>query len=219
MHVKPLRLILLAVAISLLGSALGCDRTERIAHYRAPKPPPIDAPADDSPVAPKPPAGEPKDRTLAAILPVGSQGWFFKLTGPKDAVAAKEADFLATVKSVRFSEDAKPQWSLPEGWQQRPGSDIRYATLVIGPAEDEKPLEVSVTVLPFSGDEDAYALVNINRWRRQLQLPPISKEDLPNESTQIELSGVKSTVVNLVGTESKGGMGGGPFSRGAGDGK
>src|SRR5690349_4887600 len=35
-----------------------------------------------------PPSGEPTDRTLAAILPITPQGWFFKLTGPIAAVAA-----------------------------------------------------------------------------------------------------------------------------------
>jgi hypothetical protein len=42
---------------------------------------------------------------------------------------------------------------------------------------------------------------------------------LPRESAQIELSGAKATVVSLLGTASPGGMGGGPFSGGARNGK
>ncbi len=214
-------LMLLAAVGIVLAAESGCGRTERVAHYRAPKPLPIEAPAVDSSAGSQQSIGEPKDRMLGAIIPVGSQGWFFKLTGPKDAVAVKEADFMTLLKSVHFADDGKPQWTLPEGWRQQPGSDIRYATLVIGPAEgqDEKPLEVSVTVLPKSGDDESYALVNINRWRGQLKLPPIAKEQLSSESTQIELAAARATVVNLLGTESARGMGGGPFSRGAGDGK
>ena len=202
-----------------LVALAGCDRPEQIEHYTVLKPPPIDRPAAPESNAPATP-GEARDRTLAAIVPVAAQGWFFKLTGPKDAVAAKEAEFNEFLKSVHFDEQGKPDWTLPAGWQQRDGSDIRYATLVIGAASaGDKPLEVSVTVLPKSGDDEDYALVNINRWRGQLKLPPIDQEQLASESTTVELNGAKATVVNLLGTASAGGMGRGPFFPGAGNGK
>ena len=90
-------------------------------------------------------------------------------------MAAKEAEFNEFLKSVHFDEQGKPAWTLPSGWQQRDGSDIRYATLVLaGDSAAGKPLEVSVTVLPKSGDDEDYALVNINRWRGQIGLEPVT---------------------------------------------
>ena len=45
--------------------------------------------------------------------------------GPKEAVAALEDTFVGLVKSVKFDADGKPTWSLPEGWTQEPGNQIR----------------------------------------------------------------------------------------------
>ncbi|MEX0977218.1 MAG: hypothetical protein WDZ48_00105, partial [Pirellulales bacterium] len=193
-----------------------------ITRYTVAKPLPLAPLATNSPhaagaIPDQPPSGEPTDRTLAAIVPLKPQGWFFKLTGPKDAVAAHEAAFTNFLKSVRFPSDGNPTWTLPEGWQQQPGNQIRYATLLI-PSEG-KPLEVSVTALGNSGnDDDEYVLVNVNRWRGQLRLPPIGQQQLPGESTKIALDGATATLVNLVGHAAPNTMGRPPFVSGAPDG-
>ncbi len=81
-----------------------------------------------------------------------------------------------------------------------------------------KPLELSVTALPNTGSNDAdYLLVNVNRWRNQLRMPPITAAELPAESTEIKLDGATATLVNLAGHAKPGGMGG-PFFPGATDG-
>jgi hypothetical protein len=213
------RWLILLLWISATTSQTGCEQREAIAHYKVAKAPPNEAPQNAvSQAASDQPAGEPKDRTLGAIVPFGEQGWFFKLVGPKDAVAAKNEEFMAFLKSIHFSSQGKPQWTLPQGWQEQGGSGIRFATLLI-PADD-KPLEVSVTALPRTpGDDAGYLLSNVNRWRGQMKLPPITGEQLAGESTQIELAGATATLVNLLGTAAPSTMGGGPFSRGAGDGK
>jgi hypothetical protein len=196
---------------------LGCQRQEQIERYTVRKPLPIEPPAGAAASAASEPVGEPKDRTLAAIVPHGDQGWFFKLTGPKDAVAAQTEAFTALVKSVRFSSEDKPEWTLPAGWEQRAGTDIRYATLLI--PNSAAPLELSVTALPRpAGDEESYALVNINRWRGQLRLPPITREQLGKETTTFKLDGTSATMVDLVGTATGGMTGRPPFFPGAGDG-
>jgi hypothetical protein len=204
-----------------LATTIGCDKSEQIARYTVERLPPFEPPQTASPRdaqgQPPQPAGEPTDRMLGAIVPRGTQGWFFKLTGPKDAVAAQADTFAALVKSVRFSADGKPKWTLPPDWEERPGGDIRYATLVI--PGDDKPLEVSVTVLPNPGnDEQGYVLLNVNRWRGQLGMAPIAKEQLTGESTSIPLEGATATLVNLLGTATPS-TGRGPFQSGARDGK
>ena len=49
--------------------------------------------------------------------------------------------------------------------------------------------------------------VNVNRWRGQLQLPPIGADALAGESVQVPLDGATATVVDLLGTSAGGGMG------------
>ncbi|MEX2114935.1 MAG: hypothetical protein WD845_17210 [Pirellulales bacterium] len=213
MHVSRLFIGLVAVG-SLL--AAGCGKSEQIERYTVAKPEPIKLSADPAAAAEQPP-GEPTDRTLAAIVPHGEQGWFFKITGPKDAVAAQSDAFTTFVKSLRFTPEGKPEWTVPAGWQEQPGGSIRYATLVI-PSGD-KPLELSVTALPKPpGDDENYALVNINRWRGQLKLPPIEPAQLSAESTSVELDGGSATLVDLLGTAAPNAMGRPPFFPGAGNG-
>jgi hypothetical protein len=215
MQTKRIRPPLAALCLMFLA---GCGDTDKIERYSVRKPPPIESPHGNTPGTAAQPAGEPTDRTLAAIVPHDDQGWFFKLTGPKDAVAAHTDAFHTLLKSVHFSSEGKPEWSLPDGWEQRLGSEIRYATLAI-PGQDP-PLEISVIALPKPpGDDENYALININRWRRQLKLPPIARDQLSDEATSIELAGATATVVDLVGTAAPNNMGRPPFFPGAVDGK
>jgi hypothetical protein len=163
-----------------------------------------------------PPTGVPTDRTLAAIVPTVPQGWFFKLTGPIDAVGAQETAFKEFLSGIKFADD-KPHWTVPEGWQEKPASGLRYATLVI-PAEGSPPLELTVMALPNSGENPVgYILDNVNRWRGQLRLPPITADQLGSETTTLDVGGTSSTVVNLAGHAAPNSMGpmGGPFSSGA----
>lgn len=219
---RRLRGQLVQVAVLASVVLLGCQKRDEIRRYTVEKPPPIEPLARLNPHRAgagqdEQPTGEPTDRTLGAIVPLAAQGWFFKLTGPTDAVAAEEEDFTTFLKSVRFASDGKPTWTLPEGWQQQPGNQIRYATLVI--SGDGEPLEVSVTALPNAGDDDEnYVLMNVNRWRGQLRLPPIAKEQLGGESTEIKLNGATATLVNLVGHAAPNTMGRPPFVSGARDG-
>jgi hypothetical protein len=222
----------------VLGVAMvvGCQERAEITRYTVDKPPAMDpasrpnpqaaggpmagpfagGPAG-APAAAPAPTGPPTDRTLGAIVPLSPQGWFFKLTGPIEAVAAQEPAFQTFLKSVSFSSEGKPAWTLPAGWQERPGNQIRYATLVI--PGGETPLEATVVALPNQGaNPQEYALVNVNRWRGQLQLPPITQEQMASESTPLELSGTQATYVNLAGHAAPNSMGQPPILRGAADG-
>lgn len=214
-NVVPVFSFWMALAL-VLAAVAGCQKHDEITRYTVNKPLPLEPLARENPHqaggAEAPPTGDPTDRTLGAIVPLGEQGWFFKLTGPIDAVAAQEQVFTDFVKSVHFSAEGKPTWKLPAGWTEEPGNQIRYATLAL---PGETPLEVSVTVLPKSGDDENYVLVNVNRWRKQLRLPPTTAAELPSESTRLELDGATATLVNLEGHAAPGSMGRPPFFSGA----
>ncbi len=200
------------VAIAALA-AFGCSDKPPITSYTVKKPEPLPAmpnphdqglpktlPGQDVP----PPTGEPTDRTLAVIVPTTPRGWFFKLTGPTAPVAALETKFNEFLATVKF-ENGEPAWTLPEGWQQQPGNAFRFATIVI-PGEP-KPLELTVSNLPNSGDDNVnYVLQNVNRWRGQLQLPPIAADALSSETKTVDVAGTPSTLVNLAGHAAAGGM-------------
>ncbi|HLJ09646.1 MAG TPA: hypothetical protein VKU82_00580 [Planctomycetaceae bacterium] len=131
------------------------------------------------------------------------------MTGPSEAVIEQSKSFAQFIQSLRF--DGKgPEWTLPEGWVDE-GSDskMRYTTLRIPAAGG---LELSVIPLPTGdGSLDAYVLTNINRWRDQLQLGPLSQADLSApDAIKIEVAGADAWVVQFEGTLSQ--KGGAPFA-------
>ncbi len=194
--------------ILLLAILAGCGRSDDIERYVVARP-------QESGSARERPAATPDEsvpgQLLGVIVPQGTTTWFFKLTGPIADVQPQMEPFLKFAQSIRFS-DKGPEWSLPEGWKQSPGSSMRFATIRI-PAEGE-PLEMSVIPLPTAeGEWDGYLLSNVNRWREQLQLPPISKEELADKVVKIDLAGSPAWLVNYEGRVSKqGAMGGAPFA-------
>lgn len=192
---------------AVLACLAGCKKPDEIRHYTVPQQEAIDqlAGAAEAPAGPS--------RMLAAAVLQPRQAWFFKLVGPDEAVAAQREPFNAFVKSLRFSDsDSPPDWTLPEGWSQRPASGMRYATIEI---DADPPLELSITTLGREeGGEAAYLLANINRWRGQIGLADLAADRLDNETEQIEFDGGKATLVDLVGQMKPGGP---MMSGGAGD--
>ena len=164
-------------------------------------------------------------RMLGAIVPHGGSTWFFKLTGP-DALVAKEKaaylEFLQSVKAAPAGAAAAPavtvppavppapdmastpvvkaegpglNWSAPAHWQAKPASAMRKATYVV-PGAGGADAELAVTAFP--GDVGG-ELANVNRWRGQLQLPPLSAAELPGAVTRVTANGLPVTLVDLTG--------------------
>jgi hypothetical protein len=187
-----------------LLAATGCSQRDEIASYEVLKPEVVD------PTLVARPAATPgaKQQTIGLIVPAGETSWFFKLTGPQADVEPLEDDFLELAKTVKLSggPDATPSWTLPDGWQQLPGSQFRYATIRVPAATAaDKPQEISVS--QAGGD----VLANVNRWRGQLSLQPVSEAELGSTTKKMTIDGREATYVSFVGTGS-GGMGGAPFA-------
>jgi hypothetical protein len=198
----------------LLGLLAGCERRQGVRSYSIPKeeallrengPDPSETVGSESTA---------KFRMLAAIIPRDPQAWFVRMLGPAEAVEAEVANFRALVKSIHFTADGMPEWTLPQGWQQKPASGMRYATIDVPSAAGA--LDLSVTVLPKNEPDLAvYALSNVNRWRGQLGLPALSPAELKNNVEPLELAGATATLVDMVGNKPQDNMGRAPFAGGA----
>jgi hypothetical protein len=203
-------------AISMLA---GCSRVEEIKHYTVEKPAVLEQ--EYFGASGRPQKSDGLDGMLGAIVPRGQQLWFFKLVGPNEAVAAQATPFARFIDSLNFKDaaDSPPEWKLPEGWTQEPGSGMRYATIAVD--SPGKKLDLSVTTFPKpEGNEDSAILLNVNRWRGQLGLEKIAAAQLAEKSKSVKLPFGRAVVVFLVGHMQSGGMGGpmaggGPFSGGS----
>jgi hypothetical protein len=179
----------------------GCQK-EQIETYEVPR---IKASTEET-------LGGVKVRMLAAITPNGEQTWFFKLTGPEQEVAKNQADFDRFLASIRFKNEVeKPvSWTLPEGWQEEKGKQLRYATIY--PDAKNKALEMTVVAL---GREAGSLLANINRWRGQIGLGGVSEKELASLTRPTKIGGLESTLVDMRGTSQGGVAKRPPFASGA----
>ena len=92
----------------------------------------------------------------------------------------------------------KPTWTVPAGWQKGQLAQFLIAKYVIAGTGDAK---AEVNVSSLSGDGGGL-LANINRWRAQLGVAPVTEADIANLPT-IDAAGGKATVVDISGTNPR----------------
>ena len=184
---RSIRASLLFVVV-LLGA---CEKPEPIREYRISKALPTTLKASD--------------RMLAAIIPGGDQAWFYKVTGPNDAIEFAESDIRKFIAAATIV-DGQPQiGEMPTGWvQESEKRPMRFATLLIN--TPSKQLELAISNLPKSGEWDEQVALNVNRWRGQMKLA-----DSPDRwagATELKLD--EPTEQQAVWVDLSGEMGAGP---------
>lgn len=87
------------------------------------------------------------------------------------------------------------QWKLPAGWQEVPAGQMRLASFrVVG--EGGKQADVSIIPLPGLAGRD---LDNVNRWREQVGLPPVTEEEVAKVAEPLEIAGLKAQLYDQAG--------------------
>ena len=95
------------------------------------------------------------------------------------------------------SASARPQlaWITPEGWTEVAPGEMRVASFKIQ-GQNGKLADVSVVPLPgMPGSDDA----NVNRWRGQVGLPPVSPEELKKTGENVEAAGQPAQLYDIAG--------------------
>lgn len=84
----------------------------------------------------------------------------------------KETQPAAPALPAGTASDGAVQWTAPEGWSEQPASGFRKGSFLAGGAEGE---QADVSVISFP-EQAGGLLANVNRWRDQLKLAPITNE-------------------------------------------
>jgi hypothetical protein len=111
--------------------------------------------------------------------------------GHPDISSASMAPGLAA------SGSAQPQltWQTPEGWTEVPPGEMRVASFKIQ-GQNGKQADVSIIPLPgLPGSNDA----NVNRWRGQVGLSPVSPDELKKSAESIEAGGQPAQLYDIAG--------------------
>jgi hypothetical protein len=138
--------------------------------------------------------GKPAQAILVAWAERPDHTWYFKLQGDVEKVADQREKFSAFAKSIKFdthdhgtpaetapaqqapqapapgAASGLPKWAVPAGWQQQPEKPMRVATYRT--SADATAAEIVISKFPQFGG----MLDNINRWRNQVGLPPVTNE-------------------------------------------
>jgi hypothetical protein len=150
-------------------------------------------------------------RLWGAILPLKSELWFFKVTGPIEEVSQRDSELRRFLESVEF-KNGEPVWSLPEGWKQESGFDFIFAVIHI--PTDADPLELSVShLVRADGPLSDQILANVNRWRGQMSLPAVKPDELSSTTERLTVAGAETTLVSLDGLIKPKTPGRGPFMK------
>ncbi len=88
-------------------------------------------------------------------------------------------------------------WQKPDAWQEQPGKTMRIGSFLIGVTDNIKT-ELAVTTFPGDVGGD---FANVNRWRGQIHLTPITEAELSTAITSIDLPAGKFQLVDLTSTE------------------
>jgi hypothetical protein len=179
----------------------------------------------------QPMIGKSRERILVAMVTRGPMSYFFKMTGEESFVASQKPGFIQFLKSVSFNKPAvgaqtalppghpaigddlnvstaapvpaensgKPAWTVPPGWREIPPSEFLLAGYAIAGTNGAKA-DVNVAML---GGEGGGVLANVNRWRRQLGLPPVAEDNLPAVSGALAVAGAQATLVDMTGVDAK----------------
>lgn len=87
---------------------------------------------------------------------------------------------------------AEVHWKAPSGWEEQPASGFRKGSFLVRGA-DGKTADVSVISFP---DAAGGLVANVNRWRDQLKLAPVSND--AQAGTRMTVSGREMFFLDLV---------------------
>lgn len=113
---------------------------------------------------------------------------------PKDAGAAPAAAASAPAGGPAL------RWDTPAGWVAQAASGLRVASF-LAPGQGGGGADVSVVTFGGAGGD---TLANINRWRSQLKLPPITAEQLPAQISALEAPAGHFSVADIRGEPAEG---------------
>jgi hypothetical protein len=213
-------LLCVAALATSIGIA-GCKEAEEIRQYTV-KLAPLPEPTHRMLVAivPAPPSVENDPENSAdakgdpatakpATSEQGAQAWFFKLVAPIEQADRAAPAFDQFIGSIRTRNEGLPEWNLPQGWAEDPDARApefgREATIRIAESE----LELTVSKLPMPGERnDRWLQGNVNRWRDQMNLPPIALGELAKHIQKLGDGDKAATKVDLRGVFSGSSMAG-----------
>jgi hypothetical protein len=128
----------------------------------------------------------PKEATPAHGEPAGA--------GAPAGVPAMGAPGDMASTAVATASGAALAWTAPAHWATKAGSAMRKGSYAI--KGDGGEADMAITAFPGDVGGD---LANLNRWRGQINLPPVSQAEFEAATQHLDRNGLHMTVADIVG--------------------
>jgi len=115
------------------------------------------------------------------------------------AVAPDASTMPPALPPAADSEKPQIKWEVPDGWKPVPAASMRYASFAVA-GQNGGTAEISVVVLDGEGGGD---LQNVNRWRSQIGLPPVTDNDLKPLIIPAKAKDGDILTVDMAGSKSR----------------
>lgn len=98
------------------------------------------------------------------------------------------------------SGNATPKigWQMPDSWQAKPADGMRLGSFSVKGADGTV---ADVSVIPLAGEAGSVDS-NINRWRTQMGLPEVGKEEAAKLGESVSIAGSDARLFDFAGTPS-----------------
>jgi hypothetical protein len=136
-------------------------------------------------------SGADKGALPAGHPPVGEKSTNAAKKPPESAKGADASPRVAADPNLPFTYD------LPAGWHPAPLKTFSVATFALETGSQK----VEITVTPFGGGAGGL-LMNVNRWRGQVHLPPASDDELKSLLSPYRVDGRPAQMVRLFSPKS-----------------
>lgn len=166
---------------TLLMTLVGCGPSAEIAEYT------IDNRMPESFVQ--------ADRMLGAIVPIDDAVWYYKIVADKSNAESVQQEFQSWIKKLSY-QDGEPKLETPETWIRIPPGMMQRAKFQI--PKGDAMIEMSVSRLGRSGEWNSDVVRNVNRWRGQMGLDPVSTEWAGGEPFEVEDEAKSETAIWVV---------------------
>jgi hypothetical protein len=117
---------------------------------------------------------------------------------PKDPpLAVAPADPHRMMGAGAGAAEPKPiLWTVPPGWADKGASGMRAGSFTVQ-GTNSQAADISVIAMQtWNGQE----LDNVNRWRAQVGLQRITAEELPKNTTPVQIAGTEAPMFEMAGT-------------------
>jgi len=113
---------------------------------------------------------------------------------PGTAMAPAGGDTMANTAVPTGSDNLA--WTAPDHWVAKPPSAMRKGSFAI---KGDSGADADLSITAFPGDTGGL-LANLNRWRGQVSLAPLSAAELDGSLQHFDGTGLHFDVVDFVGT-------------------